>query len=149
MNAQIAAAVKDLSAADTASLYAKLGAYSRAFPSDPAQFAAPGAAITIDEEVAGPLDDAVALGKRILVRWQKTVYELVCGGDSVDPAARKTILDSLKVCSPEALAAAITGVLISAFSVVPAVATIVGVLFGKILLPAAGQEICLFWKSKL
>ncbi len=149
MNAQIAAAVKSLSAADTKSLYAKLGAYSRAFPSDPAPFAALGAPITIDEAAAGPLDDAVALGKRILIHWQKSVYELVCGGDSVDPGARKTILDSLKLNSPEALAAAITGVLISVFSVVPAVATIVGVLFGKILLPAAGQEICLFWKSKL
>jgi hypothetical protein len=149
MKAQIEAAVKDLSAADTASLYAKLGAYARAFPSDPAQFATPEAAVQVDEEVAGPLDDAIILGKRILARWQKSIYDLVCGGESVDPEARKTIMNSLNLNSPEALAAAITGVLISAFSVVPAVAVIVGVLFGKILLPAAGKEVCQFWKEKM
>jgi hypothetical protein len=149
MKAQIEAAVKDMSAADTASLFAKLGAYSQAFPANPLEFAAPGAVVQVDEEVAGPLDDAVILGKRILARWQKSIYDLVCGGSSVDPAARKTIMDSLNLKSPEALAAAITGVLISVFSVIPAVAAIVGVLFGKILLPAAGTEICQFWKEKM
>jgi hypothetical protein len=73
----------------------------------------------------------------------------VCSTEGVDPQAKKTILDALKLNSPEALSAALTGVLISVFSVGPAVATIVGVLFGKILLPSAGEELCSFWKERL
>jgi len=39
--------------------------------------------------------------------------------------------------------------LIGVFSVAPAVAAIVGVLFGKVLLPSAGKEVCEFWKERL
>jgi hypothetical protein len=149
MKAEIDAAVRNLAKEDLSNLYAKLGAYSIAFPQDPALFAAPAATIQVDVRVAGPLDEAIALGKRILRRWQKAIFDLVCSTDGVDPQARTTILDALKLNSPEALSAAITSVLIAVFSVGPAVAAIVGVLFGKILLPTAGAEVCSFWKGKL
>ena len=149
MNDEIELAVKALSKADAKNLYANLGAYSIAFVDDAAKFSHPAVSVSVDVSVAGPLDDAVDLGKRILRRWSNTIYELVCGGADIDPEARKTILSALKVNSPEALAAAITGVLISAFSVAPAIAVVVGVLFGKVLFPAAGQEACTFWKERL
>jgi hypothetical protein len=149
MKTQIDAAVKNLSNADTGSLYAKLGAYSVAFPQGPAQFAAPDATVQVDVGIAGALDDAIALGKRILKRWNKAIFDLVCSKDGVDPQARKTIMNALTLNSPEALAAAITSVLIGVFSVGPAVAAVVGVLFGKVLLPAAGEEACKFWKERL
>lgn len=89
--------------------------------------------------VAGrrPLDDVIGLGERILKRWNKAIYDLVCGGEGVDPQAKKTILDALKLGRPDAVATAITSVLIGLFSVGPGVALVVGVLFGKVLLPAA------------
>ena len=146
---EISAAVKDLYALDEKSLKARLGAYAVQFPQTPAQFAAPQVAVPVDVSVAGPLDDAIDLGGRILKRWNKVIYDLVCGTQDADPAVRKSILDALKLNSPEALAAAITGALIGVFSVGPAVAAIVGVLFGKVLLPAAGQEVCAFWKERL
>ncbi len=149
MTTQIEAAVKSLAQDDVSALYAKLGAYSLAYPQGPAQFAAPDASIQIDSSTAGALDDVAALGKRILKRWNKSIYDLVCNKDGIDPQARKTIMDALKLNSPEALAAAITSVLIGVFSVGPAIAAIVGVLFGKVLLPAAGDEICTFWKERL
>jgi hypothetical protein len=148
----IDAAVKELATSDTTSLYAQLGGYVRAFPTDPAQFANVNAHIEISAAVAGPLDDAIALGKRILNRWNKVAYDLVCGGETAGQAekdARDKILGALKLNSPEALAAAITGVLISVFSVGPAVAAVVGVLFGKLLLPPVGEEVCSFWKDRL
>ena len=140
---QIDVAVKDLMGADTKILYQKLGAYASTFPKDPAQFTSPGAAITSDVAHAGFTDDMVDLGKRILKRWNKTLYDLVCGGgEDIDAEARNKILDAVKLNDPTAIAAAITGVLIGVFSVGPAIATVVGVLLGKILLPAAGKEVC-------
>jgi hypothetical protein len=58
-------------------------------------------------------------------------------------------MNALNLKSPDGIAAAVTGILISTFSVGPAVATVVGVLLARLLLPAAGQEICKFWKEKL
>ncbi len=97
----------------------------------------------------GPLDDAAELGMRILKRWNVVLYQLVCGGSDVDPVAKKDILAALKIGTPDAIAAAITGILITTFSVGPAIAAIVGVLLARVLLPAAGQEVCSFWKEKL
>ena len=147
MKTQIEAAVKNLRAADDASLYAKLGAYATMFPEDPQQFAVPGASIQIDAETAGPLSDSIELGKRILKRWNRALYDLICA-DS-DPQAKKTIINALNLKSVDGIAAAVTGILISTFSVGPAVATVVGVLLARVLLPAAADEICKFWKEKL
>jgi hypothetical protein len=146
----IDAAVKTLSDFDVNNLKARLGAYTLQFPLAPAEFAAAQVSVPVDVSIAAPLDDAIALGGRILKRWNRVIYDLVCGGgDDVDPQVRKSILDAVKLNSPEALAAAITGALIGVFSVGPAVAAIVGVLFGKLLLPAAGKEVCGFWKERL
>jgi hypothetical protein len=149
MNDAIERAVQNRTKTDGKNLYGLLGAYSLEFPRRPAEFAAPDAGITIDETVAGVGDDAIELGKRIAKRWNRVLFDLACGGDSVDPQAKKTITDALKLGSPDAIAASITGILISTFSVAPAVAVIVGVLLGRVLLPAATKEICVFWKEKL
>jgi hypothetical protein len=150
MKAQIDQAVQKLSKADANSLYAQLGASSIAFPNNPAQFAAPDAAATVDISIAGPLDDAIGLGKAILGRWNKTLYDLICGEpDEAGKEARKSILDALKLGDANAFAAAITAALISVFSVGPGIALVVGVLVGKVLMPSAGQEICAFWKERL
>jgi hypothetical protein len=144
------ATIKELTRADTQTLYETLGAYASTYPKDPARFAAVGSVVPADVKFAGPLDDAAELGKRILRRWNKVLCDLACGsGDDIDPAARKSILAAVEIGSPEAIAAAITGVLISVFSVGPAIAAVVGVLLGKVLLPAAGKEVCTFWKERL
>lgn len=149
MKAEIEQTVQHLLASDSNSLYARLGASALAFASDPQQFVAPKAAIAVDVSIAGPLDDAIGLGKRILKRWNKAIYDLVCNTEGVDPQAKKTIMDAIKLGRPDALATAITSVLIGVFSVGPGVALVVGVLFGKVLLPAAGEEVCAFWKERL
>jgi hypothetical protein len=147
MKNEIDAAVKALSGAGDDNLYARLGAYSVAFPLDPANFAAPHVEVAIDAAVAGPLDDAIELGRRILQRWNRVLHDLVCG-EAGDPQA-KAALNAALLKSPEALAASITSLLIGVFSVGPAIAAIVGVLLGRVLLPAAGREICDFWAERL
>jgi hypothetical protein len=150
MTDQITDAVNGLSGLTDKDLKAKLGAYAMQFPSAPADYAAPGADVAISGNVAGITSDAIDLGGRILRRWNKVLYELVCGGgEDVDPEVRKQIFDAAALKSPEAMAAVITATLIGAFSVGPAIATIVGVLLGRLLLPAAGKEVCDFWKGKL
>ncbi len=139
-------AVQRLSSADDDSLYHRLGAYSIAFPQDPSQFSRP-TEVAIDANIAGPLDEALKLGKRILKRWNKVLHTLVCSEDGDAEAKKALNLALLK--SPEALAATITGLLISAFSVAPAIAAVVGVLLGRVLLPAAGKEICEFWGEQV
>jgi hypothetical protein len=150
MTNQITNAVTGLSGVTDNDLKAKLGAYAMQFPSAPADYAEPGADVAITGDVASITGDAIDLGTRILKRWNKVLYDLVCGaGEDVDPEVRKKILDATNLKSPEAIAAAITATLIGVFSVGPAIATIVGVLLGRVLLPAAGKEICSFWKEKL
>ncbi|MDI4656467.1 hypothetical protein [Xanthobacter autotrophicus] len=141
--------IGELQQADDEKLLEQLGAYSKAYALEPAKFAAPATSVPIDMATMGPLDGLMEIGRRVLKRWQKVIYDLVCGGGEGDQDARKTILDSLKINSPEALAAAVAGVLISAFNVGPAIATIVGVLFGRLLLPAAGEVVCEYWKEQL
>lgn len=149
-DAAIADAVKKLSATDDRILKARLGAYSMQFPQARDKFAAPSAIVPGTEAVAGPMmDAAIALGTRIVNRWNKVLHDLVCGGAEVDEKVRASIFDAVKLNSSEALAAAITAALIGAFSVGPAIAAIVGVILGKLLLPEAGKEICAFWKEKL
>jgi hypothetical protein len=144
-------AVKNLSDTDDKLLRARLGIYSTQFPQAPSKFASLDAVVPGTEATAGPATDAaIDLGARILKRWNKVLYDLACGGgDNVDPEVRKKILDAADLKSPEAIAAAITATLIGVFSVGPAIATIVGVLLGRLLLPEAGKEICSFWKEKL
>jgi hypothetical protein len=149
MTTQIQSAIQSLATSDTDSLLATLGSYAANYPGSPEKFVAAGADIGLPQPTGGVLDSVIELGKNILRRWHKTIYQLVCGGDEVDAAAKKQILDSIKIGSPEAMAAAITGVMIGVFSVAPAVAAVVGVLFGKLLLPAAVDETCKFWKTKL
>ncbi len=131
---------------DDDALYNLLGNYSEAFANDPTNFESALADIERDVQTAGPLDDTILLGKRIVNRWNKALHEVVCG-ESGDDVVKNKIRSALG--SKEALAVAITGMLISAFSVAPAVAAIVGLLLGRILLPQAGEEICAFWKEKL
>lgn len=146
----IQAVIGELQQADDDKLLETLGAYSKAYASDAAKFSAPAASIPLDMATMGPLDGLVEIGRRVLKRWQKVIYDLVCGGGGeTDKDARRTILDSLAINSPEALAAAVAGVLISTFNVGPAIATIVGVLFGRLLLPAAGEVVCEYWKEQL
>jgi hypothetical protein len=147
MKAQIETGVKKLLDVDDASLYAKLGAYSLAYPQDVRQFAEPDAQPQIDADTAGPLSDSIELGKRILKRWNRALYEVAC--TDADPQVKKTLTNALNLKSADGIAAAITGILIATFSVGPAIATIVGVLLARVLLPAAGKEVCAFWKEKL
>jgi hypothetical protein len=148
MKDDINKAVSALEKLDDDTLKARLGAYVRQFPSAPADFAAPGADVAISVDHMSIGSDAIDLGARIIKRWNKTLYDLACGGD-VDPNVRSAIADAVKLGSPTAIAAAITGVLVSAFSVGPAIATLIGVVLGRLLLPAAGQEICAFWKERI
>ena len=145
------ATLKQLTASDTTTLYEKLGGFATTYPADPTKFSDIGVADVMDVSHAGPLDELADLGKRILRRWNKVMYDLVCGGGGgdVDPEAQKSILAAIKIGSPEAIAAAITGALISMFSVGPAIAAVVGVLLGRLLLPAAGKEVCAYWKDQL
>jgi len=149
MTPQIQSAVRNLAASDTDSLLATLGSFAVEYPAAPEKFVVAGADIGLPQPTGGVLDNVIELGKNILRRWHKTIYQLVCGGEEIDAAAKKQILDSIKIGSPEAMAAAITGVLIGVFTVAPAVAAVVGVLFGKLLLPAAVDETCKFWKGRL
>lgn len=149
MKQEIEVAIKRLSKADTASLYADLGAYTSAFAMDPKPFSDPTAVIAKDATHAGVLTEAIDVGKKVFKRWQKAIYELVCGSGATDVEARQSILSALKLNSPDALATAITLALVTYFSVGPAIAVIVGVLFAKVLFPPIGEEVCTFWKGKI
>jgi hypothetical protein len=141
--------LKKLSGADLRSLYGRLGAYTEQFDANPGAFATFDANVPIECRTAGAMDEAVALGKSIIAKWNHALYGVVCSGESKDIEARKSILDSLGVKSADVLAASLTGVLVSSFGVAPAIAVVIAVILARILLPATVDGICEYWKQRV
>lgn len=103
---------------------------------------------TYEGVVMGPMSDLVTLGRRILDRWNRELYKVMCGGDPDDKEDRESLLKSVGL-SDVAVAAAMSSVLIGSFAVAPAVATIIAALVVKRLLIPGGAVACEFWKERL
>jgi hypothetical protein len=104
-------------------------------------------AVAYDFEHAGLSDSLLDLGGRILHRWERELYGVVCGDAKEDAADRNSILT--KIAGDDiALGAAVGGVLIS-LGVGPAVAVVVAALVIKRIIHPAGNEVCKMWSERL
>lgn len=100
-----------------------------------------------DIRAMGIKEDMKALGNRVLRRWNRSAYELACGGDPDDTKTRADLEKALGIGEAAAI-----GVLASALisiglmaALAPVLATI---LVKKFFNPAYG-EFCQYWKEKL
>lgn len=103
--------------------------------------------VAADVKMMGIKDDLKALGTRVLRRWNRSAYDLLCGTDPDDAATQQEIKKALGLGEAAvigALATALVGI-----GLMPALAPIVAaILVKKFFRPAYG-EFCAVWKGKL
>ena len=100
-----------------------------------------------DLKAMGIKDDMNDLGKRILRRWNRSAYELACGGDPDDAKTRADLEKALGIGEAAAIGV-LTGALIGV-GLMAALAPVVATLLVKKFFNPAYGEFCQFWKEKL
>jgi hypothetical protein len=132
-----------LSQLDEASLELLLGLRAQAIEKAPALEDDPDFEPQYESQTMGPLEDVKALGRRILNRWNKELYGIVCGNSTADQAGRKAILNSLNL-GEAAIIAAVAGALLS-MGIGAAFAAAVAPLIVKRFIEPAKDELCAAW----
>lgn len=147
-NEQLTPILEKLLDADDLTLIEKLGMRSKAVQIGTPDVALYDPVLIHDAGVMGPLDDLRELGRRLLARWSRELFKVMCGDAQVDQKDRESLLKSIGL-GDIAVASAITAVLISSFAVAPAVATVIAALVVKRIVGPAGEEACKVWAEKL
>lgn len=96
-----------------------------------------------DFETMGGLDELKAMGRRILNRWNKELYGVVCVGKSGDQKDRKAVLDSLNLGETAVIAAVASALL--TLGVYAAIAAALAPLIVKRFIWPAKDELCAAW----
>jgi hypothetical protein len=93
------------------------------------------------------LDDLKDLGRRILKRWNKELYEIVCPAAGATGKEREDLLKALNISEVAAIAA-VTGLLLPLGVPAPVAAPLAALLVKKFLLPAK-DELCIKWGESI
>lgn len=96
-----------------------------------------------DENTMGALDDIKALGNRVLKRWNKELYGLVCSNSGADEKERQAVLNSLNL-GQAAVIAAVAGALMGIGVPAPVAAPLAPLITKKFIWPAK-DELCGAW----
>jgi hypothetical protein len=102
---------------------------------------------TADIRAMGIKDDMKDLGNRILRRWNRSAYDLACGGDPDDAKTRDDLERALGLGEAAAIGV-LTGALIGIGLMVALAPVVATLLVKKFFNPAYG-EFCAYWKEKL
>lgn len=100
-----------------------------------------------EAQTMGPLDDIKALGRKVLNRWNKELYSLVCNKEGDDQKDRKAILDSLSL-GETAVIGAVAAALLT-LGVAAAIAAALAPLIVKRFIWPAKDELCDAWGEGL
>lgn len=148
-NEQAQRAIEKLLQSEEGQLYEQLGLRSRAIAEDVAKAGSFEPSITDDTlDTMGLRDEAQELGRRLFNRWQVEIYNLVCGSAADNQKERKAVLDAIGL-GEVAMAASLTGVLISLLGLAPPIAAVVAALVVKRFFRPAHEEICRTWSKHL
>ena len=139
----VSAAVNRLSARDDESLELLLGMRAQAIEKSPALEEDVDFLPEYDSTTMGGLDSVKSLGRRLLTRWNKELYGLVCGDKPEDAAERKKIMTALNI-SVGAAATAIAMTL-TTLAVPAALAVVAAPIFVKRMLVPGKEEMCAAW----
>jgi len=96
-----------------------------------------------DSQTMGAIDEIKALGVRVLRRWNKELYGLVCSSTGDDKRERQAILDSLNL-GEAGVIAAVAGALIALGVPAPVAAALAPLITKKFIWPAK-DELCGAW----
>jgi hypothetical protein len=132
---------------DEAGLELLIGLRDKAIEANPSLAADPDFEPAYESYTMGGLDEVKALGRRILKRWNKELYDLVCGGKAGDQKERQAVLDSLHL-GEAAVGAAVAAALL-ALGLAPALAAAVAPLIVKRFIWPAKEELCAAWGEQI
>src|ERR1035437_7655978 len=147
VNAVIEAAERLRREKDDVALELLVGMRERAIEQNPALIDNVDFEPRYEAETMGALDDLKALGRRILNRWNRELYGVVCGNVGDDQNARKAVLDSLNL-SEAAVIAAVASALLS-LGVAAAIAAALAPLIVRRFIWPAKDELCGAWGESL
>lgn len=139
--------LEKLLSADDATLLEQLGMSSKALDSRSPALMRLDATFTHDVTVMGPLDDLREIGRRLLARWSRELFKVMCGNAQVDAKDRESLLKAIGL-GDVAVAGAITAFLIS-IAVTPAVAALVAALIVKRVITPGAETMCQYWAEQL
>ena len=112
LNEVVAAANQLHEQKDDEALLVLIGMREKVISQDPTRKEDVDLPVVYEEKLLGPLDDIKRLGNRIVRRWNKELYGIVCSDASKDRKERQDILTSLSF-GEAAVIAAVAGALIS------------------------------------
>lgn len=138
-------AVAELSERGEDELYQELALRVKGMFEEPSVAGELQPSVPYSPELLGPLDDLQDFGRRFFARFLPEAYKLACGEDAQE---RKKIEDAFGI-SPEAVGAAIAGILVAQFAIAPAAAAVIGALILRLFFRPAYQAMCDVWKEKL
>jgi len=140
--------IKDLLESDEEQLLNQLGLRAAAASRDFQKSAELHPKITAEEVVAMDLKgDLKSLGRRLVRRWNRSAYDVVCGDDPDDTQAREGVKNALGLGDAAAIGA-LTAALIG-IGMMPALAPVLAAILVKKFFNPAYGEFCGFWKEKL
>jgi hypothetical protein len=150
MDAVVAEALR-MSTKDPQALALEIGLRAEKIEQDPAAGADPALAVAAGTHM-GLVDDAKALGWRVLMRWNKSAYGLVCpkaaGATDADAAKlRQNLLHALSLDEAALIAAAVP--LLIWLGAPAAIAAAAAPLLVKQFIVPAKEELCDAWGEAL
>jgi hypothetical protein len=139
----VSAAISRLSAKDDESLELLLGMRAQAIEKSPALKDDVDFLPTYDGNTMGALDTVKSLGRRLLIRWNKELYGLVCGNKPEDAEQRNKIMTALNISV--GAAATVIATTLTTLAVPAALAVVAAPILVKRLLVPGKEEMCAAW----
>jgi predicted secreted protein len=141
-------ALEKLLQSDPDQLYAELGLRQKAIVDDPAEAGRFETTATYEAEFAGPLDVLKELGQSFFKNVSKNAYDLVCGDDEANAAARQKLAKAFN-SGETVFASTLAALMVTSFGLAPAIAAVVAALVVKLFLKSAYGAMCSVWKAHL
>ncbi|WP_316193856.1 hypothetical protein [Bradyrhizobium sp. SZCCHNRI1029] len=138
---------EDLAGYDESNLIEMLGIRARQIQSNHTIAGEFSPDVTYDAKFMGPLDDIKALGLRILNRWNRELFNIVCGASNDDKEDRTKILNALTLGEGAAIAALIP--VLTGLGLAPALAAVLAAIIVKRFLGTALDTICDAWGQQV
>ncbi len=144
---EVVAAAVQLEKRDEAALELQLGLRAKIVEMDPAQKDNVHLEPKYEGNLMGPLDDVKELGRRILHRWNKELYGIVCSTSHAAQKDRQAVLNSLNLGEAAVIGAVATALL--SLGVAAALAAVLAPLIVKKFIWPAKDELCRGWGENI
>ena len=148
MNEDVKEVARRLASADEAQLLEELGRRQQAIDQDPAKANQADPEIPAEMKTMGMKDALQEIGKRVLNRWNREAYKVVCGKDTKEKESRDELRKALGL-GDAAGAAALTPLLLLIPGMPIALAPVLAAFIIRTFAAPALDELCGYWAEQL